>query len=474
MSFSYPAKSIGIIPQEKKNLRLKIASKLPVDMIALHACLISNGRTNILISGEHEAGKSTLAKELAKSGFQTIANDFVAVWEKNNQVIVSDINLEKENKNKIPLPISHVIFLQPSHHLDIFRANDQEINSLYTQTLNGVSSNIINKYLNTQVFASIKNIHFVLGNRQTPKRWARSVNNHLAYRSPDRIGIIGMGTIGQGLSNLLVGQDWLSSLNLYSPNQDKLKSLALDLQNAKPSLKINSFEEPDDIFINSDVVVFCFNQNDPSKTISTGNERFRKLVTHAEIISDILGSSPSIKNFTGVILVVTNPVDILSWLTYRLSGLDSNQVFGVGLGLDYKRMKTLTDQDLEVVGEHGDRLQLCQASGHSLIPTEQPELLSSIKTYSNRIREFVARTRFGPTHEILSVISSLRNDQTIRISTKNMDGVFFGDIFLIKQGLPQKRYAYNKSLKENLKSSTKEHLEYQNEVVRYLKGSGHF
>ena len=87
--------------------------------------------------------------------------------------------------------------------------------------------------------------------------------------------------------------------------------------------------------------------------------------------------------------------------TFNWKGLYSNQVFGVGLGLDFERLKTFSSAGYELVGEHGDGMLLVRKKENLLKLCRNEKILDKVKEYSLRVRAFVPRTRFGPSHEVL-------------------------------------------------------------------------
>jgi len=83
----------------------------------------------------------------------------------------------------------------------------------------------------------------------------------------------------------------------------------------------------------------------------------------AEIVPEVVRYSPN-----AVLLVVSNPCDIMTWLVYKLSGFPKNRVLGSGTALDSSRFRTLVGQRLGVsphsvhgyiIGEHGDSSVAC-------------------------------------------------------------------------------------------------------------------
>ena len=446
LQYTFNVESLPLGPQMKKELRLDIAKRLPSNIIPLHACVISDGDNTILISGASKSGKSTLAHILKKLGFRVVANDFVASWLHDGDIYASDINLKENNQDKKPMKIDQIVFLKPKDPRDMFRLNLKQLKILYRSTLTPLSYKDLKHLLTNPIFKQIYKLHYCLGNCQTPQRWLRCIKNTLYGEKPSRIGIIGLGTIGQDLANLLIREPWLTSLSLYSPNQNKLAGAILDLKSANPTLTISKETSAKKVFGESDLVVLCFNQNNPTNILNTANERHRKILVHSEICNKIAKDVRKINNFNGTVLVVTNPVDFLSWYFYQESGLLSNQVYGVGLGLDYKRLKTLSLEKFEVIGEHGDEIKIVRTKNNQLISVNNPDLLSKLTSYSNRIRQFTSRTRFGPVHEILSLLVSLRRrNATIRVSTKYGE-VFLGQTIVLRNRIPMIKYKISPSL----------------------------
>lgn len=94
-----------------------------------------------------------------------------------------------------------------------------------------------------------------------------------------------------------------------------------------------------------------------------GEKRTDLLRRNAEIIEDIVGQLLRYCHDDTILMVVTNPVDILTYITYRVSGFSKNNVIGSGTVLDTARLKYLLGEHTNVdvrnvhtymIGEHGD------------------------------------------------------------------------------------------------------------------------
>ena len=93
-----------------------------------------------------------------------------------------------------------------------------------------------------------------------------------------------------------------------------------------------------------------------------GETRLDLLGKNTEILKGILGELTA-RNFQGILLVVSNPVDVLTYAAWKLSGYPRQRVIGSGTVLDTGRLKQLLGEELGVdsrnvhafiVGEHGD------------------------------------------------------------------------------------------------------------------------
>lgn len=481
--FSHPVNIVT--SQEKKNYRLSIASQLPTGFMPMHACLITNGKQTIAITGESSSGKSTLAESFRHKGFHVAANDFIVVWQERDHVFASDLNYKEENRKKKPLRIDVCILLSPYDPRDIFSYSTPDLKKYYKKTLFPLASKVAHTYTQIDLFQKLFTDHIVLGNRLSIERWEKAINRLVFSKSSfSNIGIVGVGTIGQDLANLLLTKNWVQRLHLYSKSFNKLLCVAKDFKSANASIGVYCHHNLKKVFEHSHIVVLSFNTTQESITPETKHldERKRKMFAHAKVIWDITRVIRE-TNFSGHILVVTNPVDILSWCLLSFSNMDdsgitdwqglcSSQVYGIGLGLDYERLKVISSQQMELVGEHGENIFLAKLEKGLLSAFNDDKVIKEVKQYSNKIRKFTSRTRFGPTHEILRVIEELHSPSTNvnRLSALNADGFFLGNALSFnKYRLPKKLYRFSKELTEILVNLQKKHTIHYKDIATSVK-----
>lgn len=174
----------------------------------------------------------------------------------------------------------------------------------------------------------------------------------------DKVTIIGAGLVGATTAFALMNSGTTSEIALIDLNEDRLKGEVMDLNHGiafVPSTKIKAGTY-DDCSDSNIVIITAGAAQRPGET------RIDLLKRNIEVFRSIVPKVVE-KNRDCVILVVTNPVDILSYATWKFSGLSSNQVIGSGTVLDSARFKFLLSEHCHVspqnihayiIGEHGD------------------------------------------------------------------------------------------------------------------------
>jgi len=174
-----------------------------------------------------------------------------------------------------------------------------------------------------------------------------------------KVVIIGCGNVGMSYAYSLVNlASQADDLVLIDINEEKAKGEALDLNHALPfvptkiRVKAGSYADCN----NADIICISAGRNQ-----NIGETRMDLINKNLEVFKNILGEVKKTK-FNGIYLIATNPVDIMSYVTYKLTG-DPNKVIGSGTTLDTARLKYLIGKKLNVssknvhayvLGEHGD------------------------------------------------------------------------------------------------------------------------
>ena len=176
----------------------------------------------------------------------------------------------------------------------------------------------------------------------------------------NKVVIIGCGNVGMAYAYALLNQrTYVNKLVLIDLNKDRTMGEVMDLNHCLPyapskkSINVGDYSDCSDARI---VVIAAGANQKPGETrtdlIHKNSSIFK------EIVSNVMASG-----FNGIFLVATNPLDVMTYLTYKYSGLPSSKVLGTGTSLDTARLRLMigkklciNSKDIEayVIGEHGD------------------------------------------------------------------------------------------------------------------------
>ncbi|XP_045860890.1 L-lactate dehydrogenase A-like 6A [Meles meles] len=175
----------------------------------------------------------------------------------------------------------------------------------------------------------------------------------------NKVSIIGTGSVGMACAISILLRGLTDELALVDVNEDRLKGETMDLQHGSPFVKMPAIVSSRDYLVtaNSNLVVITAGARQ-EKGETRLNLVHRNVDIFKLMISSITQYSPRCK-----MIVVSNPVDILTYVTWKLSEFPPNRVIGSGCTLDTARFRFLIGQKLGihsdschgwVLGEHGD------------------------------------------------------------------------------------------------------------------------
>ena len=171
-----------------------------------------------------------------------------------------------------------------------------------------------------------------------------------------RIGIIGTGWVGASVAISVLHAGLCDELLLHDARGDVAEGEAMDLSHGAafyPSASVQTarIEEMAD----TDAVVITAGRGGKA-----GESRLDLLRDNARVVSDI---TRALRGCRGLLVVVTNPVDVLTHVVTDVSGMPAGRVLGTGTMLDTARLKQVVGESVNVdprsvhahvVGEHGD------------------------------------------------------------------------------------------------------------------------
>jgi L-lactate dehydrogenase len=159
-----------------------------------------------------------------------------------------------------------------------------------------------------------------------------------------KISVIGAGNVGMAIAQTILTQDLADEIALVDAQPEKLRGEMLDLQHAAAFLPRTKIIASTDylVTVGSDLCIVTAG----ARQIA-GESRLNLLQRNVALFRGII--PPLAKYSPGTILmIVSNPVDVLTYVAWKLSGFPSNRVVGSGTNLDSSRFRFLIADHLDV------------------------------------------------------------------------------------------------------------------------------
>ncbi|WP_372520757.1 L-lactate dehydrogenase [Candidatus Ruminimicrobiellum ovillum] len=259
-----------------------------------------------------------------------------------------------------------------------------------------------------------------------------------------KVVMIGCGFVGAACSFAIMQSGLFSEMVLIDADKSKAEGEALDISHGVPFAKpIKIYAGDYDNIKDASLVIITAGANQkPSET------RLDLVKKNISIFKSII---PEIKkrDFNGVLLIVANPVDILTTVAIKLSGLPENKVIGSGTVLDTARLKYELGNHLNVdsrsvhafiIGEHGDSEiaawssanvsgiplhKFCEMRGHFNHEEAMERIAESVKNSAYEIIEKKKATYFGVAMAVKRICEAIvRDEKSILPISSMMKGDF--------------------------------------------------
>ncbi len=248
--------------------------------------------------------------------------------------------------------------------------------------------------------------------------------------NPRKAAIVGCGQVGASIAFRFLQQGLFSQLVLLDVNRNKAEGEAMDLRDGLPygaAMEINAGTY-DDITDCSLIVITAGANQKPGET------RLDLIGRNTEILHSVLKEITA-RNFGGILLIVSNPVDVLTYTAWKLSGYPRERVIGSGTVLDTGRLKQLLGAELQVdsrnihafiIGEHGDSelavwseanvsgLDLedfCRIRGQSLSQEDRERLYREVRDSAYQIIQRKGATYYGIAMAVGRIAASIVKDE---------------------------------------------------------------
>ena len=254
-----------------------------------------------------------------------------------------------------------------------------------------------------------------------------------------KVVIIGCGFVGAACAFSLMQSGLFSEMVLIDSDKNRAEGEALDISHGVPFAKpVKIYAGDYDDIKNASILIVTAGANQkPDET------RLNLVKKNISIFKSII---PEIKerNFKGVLLIVSNPVDILTTVAIKLSGLSENKVLGSGTVLDTARLKYKLGEHLNVdsrsvhafiIGEHGDSEiaawssanvsgipleKFCESKGHCDHTKATERIAQDVKNSAYEIISKKKATYYGSAMSVKRICEAIVRDEKSILSVSSM------------------------------------------------------
>ncbi len=256
--------------------------------------------------------------------------------------------------------------------------------------------------------------------------------------------VIGCGFVGSSSAFALMQSGLFSEIALLDSNRDRAEGEALDISHGVPFAGQSRIYAADyDEIMDSAIIIIT-----AGAAQKPGETRLDLVNKNVGIFKSILPEIAK-RNYEGIILVVTNPVDILTLAAIKYSGLPENRVIGSGTVLDTARLKMELGAHLSVdsrsvhafiIGEHGDSEMVawssanvsgvplhdfCELRGHFNHQQAMNEIAEKVKNSAYKIIEKKKATYYGIAMSVVRICRAVvMNEKSVLPVSSMMHGEY--------------------------------------------------
>ena len=248
--------------------------------------------------------------------------------------------------------------------------------------------------------------------------------------NPRKVAVIGCGFVGSATAFTLMQSRLFSEMVLLDANEEKADGEAKDIAHGVPfagQMKIYAGNY-DDVADAAIIIVTAGANQKPDET------RLDLVHKNVAIYKSIIPEIAS-RDYQGILLIVSNPVDILTYTALKLSGLPENRVIGSGTVLDTARLKYALGEHLSVdsrsvhsfiIGEHGDSEiaawsstnvsgiplnDFCEMRGHFNHEASMEEIANRVKNSAYEIIAKKHATYYGIAMSVKRICECIMRDE---------------------------------------------------------------
>ncbi|MDP4153903.1 MAG: L-lactate dehydrogenase [Bacillota bacterium] len=260
-----------------------------------------------------------------------------------------------------------------------------------------------------------------------------------------KVVLIGTGFVGMSFAYAMLNQNACDELVLIDIDKRRAEGEAMDLNHglafsgSHMKIFVGSYADCGD----ADIVAIA-----AGVAQKPGETRLDLLQRNTEVFRSIIDPVVS-SGFGGIFLIATNPVDIMSYITQKLSGFDRKRVIGTGTTLDTARLRYMLGEYFKVdprnvhayvMGEHGDTefvpwsqalvatkpvLQLCSEHGCQYSCENMEKISEEVKNAAQKIIAAKKATYYGIGMAMVRITKAILGDENSVLTVSTMlDGEY--------------------------------------------------
>ena len=260
-----------------------------------------------------------------------------------------------------------------------------------------------------------------------------------------KVGIIGCGFVGSSSAFALMQSGLFSEMVLNDVDTERAEGEALDISHGLPFAKPMKIYAGgyDDMMDCSIIVITAGAGQKPGET------RLDLVKKNVGIFKGIIPEIAK-RKYEGILLIVANPVDILTYAAIKLSGFPENRVFESGTVLDTARLKYLLGEHLSIdnrsvhafiIGEHGDSEiaawssanvsgiplnDFCELRGHIEHDASMQRIAEDVKNSAYEIIKKKKATYYGIAMSVRRICEAIIRDEKSILPVSSMQHGEFG------------------------------------------------
>ena len=299
----------------------------------------------------------------------------------------------------------------------------------------------------------------------------------------NKIVLIGCGNVGMSYAYALLNQNTnVNELVLIDLNKERVIGEVMDLNHClsfapnKIDIKAGSYKDCKD----ATMVVIAAGANQEK-----GETRMDLIHKNSKIFKDIVTKVMD-SGFDGIFLIATNPLDVMTYLTWKYSNLSTNKIIGTGTSLDTARLRYMIANKLKinpknvhayVIGEHGDSEFVPWSNANIglqnikdyLNKNELNEIYLDVKNAAYEIIDRKGATYYGIGMCLVRITNAILNNENsiITVSTYDKDNdIFIGlPVIINKRGVKDR---ININLTEEEKNKLQNSIKFIKEAILKL------